>query len=72
MTTLVEPSLDPDLTARNGRDDEAESWGLLLVPVLLCVAMLIFAFATTARPASEDVGSRSCLSSSESDLVATC
>ncbi len=73
MTTLVEPSPGSDLIALNRRNDEAESWGLLLVPVLLCIAMLIFAFATKAQPAPDQgAGSRSCVSSSESAPKADC
>lgn len=73
MTTLVEPSPDSDLIALNRRTDEAESWGLLLVPVLLCVAMLIFGFASTAQPAPDGAAaSRSCVSSSEAAPKAGC
>ena len=73
MTTLVEPELGSEPQAQNGRKNEAESWGLLLVPVLLCVAMLIFALMTTAGPASEgSAASRPCAASPETGPVADC
>ena len=73
MTTLVEPGLGSEPQAQNGRKNEAESWGLLLVPVLLCIAMLVFALATTGGPAPErSSSSRSCASSPESGPVADC
>ena len=71
MTTPVEP-LSSDLTTPPRPADQAESWGLLLVPVLLCVAMLVFAFATSAPAPEASTTSGSCVSSPESGPVAGC
>ena len=71
MTPLVEP-LGSDLKALPRPGVQAESWGLLLVPVLLCVAMLVFAFATSAPAPEASTTSGSCVSSPESGPVAGC
>lgn len=66
MATLAERSLDISASSSGGWSSEPGSWGLLLIPVLLCIGMLIFALATTALPAPTEVPiSRSCVSSYE-------
>ena len=62
MATL-ERSLDPGSPAPDGLGLEPGSWGLLLIPVLVCITMLIFALDAKAPPASNEVPvSRSCAS----------
>ena len=60
MATLAERNPSPE--PPTGRGQQPESWGLLLIPVLLCIGMLIYALATEA-PAPTDVPrSSSCVS----------
>ena len=62
MATL-ERSLDPKNFAPNGSSLEPGSWGLLLIPVLVCITMLIYALDAKAPPAPNEVPvSRSCAS----------
>ncbi|CAA9408214.1 MAG: hypothetical protein AVDCRST_MAG75-2572 [uncultured Propionibacteriaceae bacterium] len=62
MATLTERNLDAEPLAPNGRSQKPESCGLLLIPVLLCIGMLIFALATKALPAPTEIpASRSCV-----------
>ncbi|CAA9375839.1 MAG: hypothetical protein AVDCRST_MAG75-520 [uncultured Propionibacteriaceae bacterium] len=69
MTTLTERSLEPESRPANNRGWEPGSAGLLLIPVLLCVGMLIFALAGEAPPARVEVPTaRSCASSPEACL----
>ena len=55
MATLRERSLDPESSPPNSRSREPGSLGLLLIPVLLCIGMLIFALTTKAPPAPSEV-----------------
>lgn len=72
MATLAERSLGISAPGSGGGSSEPGGWGLLLIPVLLCIGMLIFALATTALPAPTEVPvSRSCGSSYE-PRVADC
>jgi len=71
MAPLAESSLVPRPTAVG--DGEPGSWGLLLIPVLLCVGMLIFALASTELPAPTEVpASRACVSTYEPRGADTC
>lgn len=45
MSALTEPSLHPDHRPQNPPTQEPGSWGLLLIPMLVCISMLIFALA---------------------------
>lgn len=64
MTTLAERNFNP--RPGNGGGPQSESWGLLLIPVLLCVGMFIYAMATTALPAPPTTpSSRPCVSAGE-------
>ena len=45
MATLTEPSLYLDHQPQNRPSHETGDWGLLLIPVLVCISMLIFALA---------------------------
>lgn len=63
MTTLTQRNLDPEPSAFNGSVGRPESWGLLLIPVLLCIAMFMFGLFTEAAPAPTEVpASHSCIS----------
>lgn len=63
MATLAERSLVPEPPASNGWSRGPESFGLLLIPVLLCIGMLIFALATKPLPPPNAVPeSRACAS----------
>lgn len=45
MSTLTKPSLYPDHQPQHRPSQEPGSWGLLLIPMLVCISMLIFALA---------------------------
>ena len=62
MATLMKQTLGNSPTYSSSR--VPESWGLLLIPVLLCIGMLIFATATKTAPAPAEVPvSRTCVAS---------
>jgi hypothetical protein len=76
MATLAEPGRDfiPGAGGSPGDAPEAAltiwengSWGLLLIPILVCVAMLIFAVASQALPAQSETQAptRPCVASYE-------
>jgi len=63
MITLTQRNLHPERTAFNGPVGTPESWGLLLIPVLLCVSMFMFGLFTEAAPAPTEVpATHSCVS----------
>lgn len=63
MNTLTQQNLHPEPTVFNGPVGRPESWGLLLIPVLLCVSMFMFGLFTEAAPAPAEVpASHSCAS----------
>lgn len=63
MATLAERSLNEDPIPSLGLGRESGSWGLLLIPILLCIGMLVFAVMSSALPApAETPTSRSCAS----------
>ena len=62
MATLMKQSLGDSPAFHPSR--VPESWGLLLIPVLLCIGMIIFATATKTAPAPAPVPvSRTCVAS---------
>lgn len=72
MATL-ERSLDPGCPAPNRCSQEPGSWGLLLIPVLVCVTMLTFALDAKAPPAPNEVPvSRSCASPNQPPSSGDC
>lgn len=46
MDTLTAGGLRPETLTSDKRGAEAGDWGLLLIPVLLCLSMMLFALAT--------------------------
>ncbi len=72
MATL-ERSLDPKSPAPNLWSQEPESWGLLLIPVLVCITMLIYALDAEAPPAPNEAPiSRSCASPNQPSPSGDC
>jgi len=64
MATLMKQSFGGSSAYHPSR--VPESWGLLLIPVLLCIGMVIFAMATKTVPAPAEVPvSRTCVASYE-------
>ena len=65
MATLARRPLAPEHPTAHFPSQPPGEWGLLLIPVLLCVGMLIFALAAQTLPAASEVpGSRSCIPTS--------
>lgn len=74
MATLAERSLNTTSRPPAGVPArESGGWGLMLIPILLCVAMLVFATVSSALPAQGDTSSdRTCGHSYEPRPVAGC
>ena len=73
MAAPAERNANSEPPAPAARSRELESWGLLLIPVLLCIGMLIFAVAIKAQPAPSEVPvSRTCVSPSQSGPSGDC
>lgn len=69
MATLAEPALNGESASAA----EPGGWGLILIPILLCLGMLVFALASQARPAQEPTPiSRACVSSYEPRPATDC
>ena len=66
MASLAPPPSASERLARLRSGQQPGEWGLLLIAVLLCVGMILFALAAQAVPAASEVpGSHSCISTSE-------
>ena len=63
MATLTARSLYPNRQPVHRPGQEPGSWGLLLIPVSVCISMIIFALDAKAPPPPDELPvSRSCAS----------